>query len=104
MHYLTSVRMDEVWAEELAKMDQPDEDAPPSPLGYTTEALLLLGVIGELRSIRAQSVANTGGDAPQIPPFRAPETLVDRLRQGIVDSDLSGLIEQATGGRYTMEG
>lgn len=96
--------MDETWAEELAKVDRPDEDAAPSPLGYTTEALLLLGVIGEIRNLRAQTVANAGGDVPNIPPPRAPETLVDQIRQGIVDSDLSSLIEQATGGRYTMEG
>lgn len=104
MHYMTAVRMDPVWAEELAKIDRPDEDTPPSPLGYTTEALLLLGVIGELRNNRAQIAASAGGDAPNIPPPIAPETLVDRLREGIVDDGLSGLIEQATGGRYTMEG
>jgi len=96
--------MDETWAEELAKADPPDPDAAPTPLGYTIEALLLLGTIGELRNLRAQLVANAGGDVPNIPPPKAPETRVDQIRQGIVDSDLSSLIEQATGGRYTMEG
>lgn len=95
--------MDETWAEELAKVERPDEDAPPSPLGYDTASLLLLGVIGELRNNRAQMVANAGGDVPNIPPPKAPETLVDKIRQGIVDNDLSSLIEQATGGRYTLE-
>ena len=96
--------MDPVWAEELAKVERPDEDTPPTPLWYTTEALLLLGVIGELRNTRAQLVANTGNPPPQIPPPVVPETLVDRLREGIVTDNLGSLIEQATGGRYTMKG
>ncbi|WP_041560284.1 hypothetical protein [Nocardia farcinica] len=73
--------MNEELGRELAKQPLPEEIPPPSPLGYTLEALLLLRVIDLLKEQMRAYAAGLGGKLPPpFPPERRPMTAEQRIR------------------------
>ncbi|MBF6332373.1 hypothetical protein [Nocardia transvalensis] len=82
-HYKTAVAMDEQLAETAAAQPEPDADdyEPPTPLGYTLEAYLLLTIIDCLQGVQAAVIASTGTKPPALQPMPRPQTALDRVRE-----------------------
>ncbi|CRY84377.1 hypothetical protein SAMN05421776_12327 [Nocardia farcinica] len=79
--YHSALAMNEELGRELAKQPLPEEIPPPSPLGYTLEALLLLRVIDLLKEQMRAYAAGLGGKLPPpFPPERRPMTAEQRIR------------------------